>query len=86
MQRDMKVFFIMPGVCFSHGLRFLFELECMGRGVRWQIAHDVTEDCRSFDTGASVRADFALSFAACVSVLRNPYGSARKGRVIDGRN
>jgi hypothetical protein len=31
----VKVFSIVPGVCFFHGLRFLFELESMRRGLRW---------------------------------------------------
>ena len=69
----LKVFSIMPGVCFSHGLRFLFELECLGRGLcvdRYRTMPLGIAD-RSI-LGASVRADFALSFAACVSVLRIP--------------
>jgi hypothetical protein len=44
----MKVFSVMPGVCFSHGLRFLFELESMARGL-CRLTNDVRFPLRVAD-------------------------------------
>jgi len=53
-------------------------------GKIYKMMHDDRLGFRSLDTGTSVRADFALSFVACASILRNPHGFVREVRVIDG--